>query len=572
MTSRTTITEEQLYSPEAWNAWRRQEALDGFTHLQSAEYVLAYDSDIAHLRASLVLYYAEQLPDGLPSLRRCLKSKDVSIRACAMAILVHNEWGARSHVVDVKVDRFHPAIDSLNEQLKLVRESDNRSDFSLEVEVWILYGLANLFYGLKVYHNAVKYAAEAIYLSIPLSIPALTLSARMLYGLASTMMGNIKQALNEYQSVLDEPTRNNRQALLSSLNMCTIYFMQGNFKKALAMGESVCEEYPTSIQATLTLQNIRAMCGMLVEDDFVKGPYPELEITHGALLRLSECVRNNKTEEIGDILSSLSGVVTTDEHNEATVSWIRAYILLKTGKSYLAAQRLYKDPAFPLLSILTSCLKLEICLDGNGFEIESTAQLCSEIRSAFEKLPTRDDRMGMAELISFWHPLAAAFIAVCPQTISELMDVALPAIFTDDKPITVHGRGVSTRVPFVQITLESFGIDATVSRNQHTEQMRLRSALLSDWGKTQRILPVIAPAVIIFHLLRVSEEQGAMWRMAALNLAKSNGVIPRTTTGENLRAERLVLAKMLDDYLARRLTSQGFKDQLEDVKMGKLTA
>lgn len=525
------------------------------------------------LRAAYHLRLSDRIEEAMAYLRPCLKSQRVSIRAFAVAILVHSEHDVRTQHPDADIDRIHPAMSTLEQQLEAVRVSGDTSDFALETEVFLRYNLCSLYSGCGQYAQALQCAAEAIYLSLPLGTPNLTSMVRMSYALAAMLTGDTVAALREYQSVLNGATTNPRQRLYSSLNISLIHLMHGNTRRAESNAEVLLATQPHSPQVQATRQFVRAFAGKLGPDEeIVDLAMNDMEVTIRTLQRLANTVTTHTEDNYHELLGMLSEVTSRDARAQTQLVWLQVYTLLKMGRPYLAAQRLQKThTAYPLIDALLGAARLDIALSRDDLELEPTARSCEHLQALFARVPSREDRLGLAETLTFWHPTASAFLAMSPYSVPELVDTAMPAVFKDGRPITVYGRAIPTRLPFVQLSLSAFGIDATVHRDQSVERERMNRVLTVPWGEGTRVLPAIPPAWLVYHLLRVAHDEGGIWRAAALELARSHGMVPKTLGG-HLRTERAVLSNLLEDLMHRTLTPVEFLRRLDDLHLGRARA
>lgn len=245
---------------------------------------------------------------------------------------------------------------------------------------------------------------------------------------------------------------------------------------------------------------------------------------------------------------------------------------LRLDRPYLAAQRIHGvTPLYPLAELLVLGVKIEICLHHDGVETEPLGELCGQVHLLFRRLPSQEARDGLAATLALWHPQTAAFVAMSPYSVCELVDAAMPAIFMDGRPIQVHGKAVPSRLPFLQLSLEAFGVDAMVARDQSVERERMARALNIPWGTTHRMLPVVPPALLIFHYLRLAERdprEAPLWRRAAHELSNSHGTLP-ATTGGNLRAQRTALENALQCLLNEEISARQFLDIARSLNKGR---
>ncbi|GBF04706.1 hypothetical protein DAERI_020303 [Deinococcus aerius] len=409
-----------------------------------------------------------------------------------------------------------------------------------------------------------QYAAEAIYLSLPLKAINLTSAARMSYALAATHLGRTEEAYAEYQKVTAIPVSNPRQKHYAALNCCGIHLMRGEDFSARKIIDLLKEGHPEDAPAMVTWQYARALSGLLdPEEEIAPCPRSTYDVLNRALQLLMISLDPHKRDAANDILSLMRNWRPKSELHDATSAWIQTTALLHLDKPYLAAQRVQAaSPFYPLAELLVTGAKIEIGLHHEGLDLEPLGDLCRKVQALFDRLPSQEARDGLAAKFSLWHPRAAAFVALSPYSVYELVAAAMPSVFTDGRPIQVYGRTVTTHLPFVQLSLEAFGLDATVVRDQSVERKRMADVLNVPWGTTRRMLPVVPPSLLIYHYLRLAEKEGPLWRRAARELAHSHGTVP-TTNGGHLRTQRATLEDALQRLLDAEIDTQQFSRMIQ---------
>lgn len=554
---------DALRDTRSWYDWKTQQAAQGRSLFETAALLSPDRSPIARLRAATLLERAGHLTQAMADIKVCLKSGDRAIRVHALALLIFSERESRTQEDHPGVDQIDPAIRTLEPHLNYGEGDGEVDDFYIETQVVLKYNLCRLYFDLGKYDLALAHAGEAIYLSLPLETPQLTFSVRMSYARAALRLGQIQAALREYQVINTVALPGTNLWLFSGLNVANILLMLGDHAEALTLIDFILGSDAGNVPALTSRQYICALSGLLAPEEAIQ-PCRDLhrDQINAGLQALIAFVNTGQREGLTRALELFKHLQGNNPTFDGVIGWAQSVALLNLGQIYLSAQRIMLHPPnFPVVEALVLGMKLDIALQPDGIDLEPPAQLCQQLQQLFRREPSRSARLGLAEILTYWHPKAAAFCAFSPHSVPELVDATLPSVFVDGRPIRVHGQAIATRLPFLQMTLETFGIDAAMPRDQSTERERMASALTVGWGAGTRQLPVIPPALLIFHYVRVAEQQGGLWRMAARELARTHGTVPKTFGG-HLRQERTLLADLLGQLLDERINVKTFQHRL----------
>ncbi|MDP9766147.1 hypothetical protein [Deinococcus enclensis] len=562
------LTKETLESPRAWGQWRLDQASNKVTHDDSIAELKQLTGDYAALRI-LQLYSVKGEPFGEDAhayAKACLKSDNPVIRAFALVLLAADERVTRmatstqtAHEIDTE-----PAISMIREQLDIIRASECKTDFALEVQAQILYDLSVLHREMGNEAESMKIASEGIYLSLPLGYTNLTSSLRMSYALSAMGSGKSQEALQKYLEVRNTPGANTRQRLYSTLNVVNLYVLSGDYPSALDIIRDAEQEYPGSPEVGVTRQFVEGLSALLPLDAAIL-PFPaqSRSTLNRALQIVSNSEMNPRACLYNDALALLKDIPESAAFFRIITRWLQVHCLFRTGKPFLAAQRLGDfDASYPILRLFLLALRIEMALHPDGYERDALGDLTRDLARSFEQLP---NRCAAAKLLTLWYPTAAAFVAMSPYSVAELADEAMPGIFADGRPAQIYGQPVPAKLPFVQATLEAFGIPADVPRDMSSERERMRAALTTTWGSSERTLPVIAPALLIVNYIRLAEREGGLWINAARQLEKMHGLIPKTT-GTHLREQRGTLHDALEGLITGEIDSRAFDRTLATLK------
>ncbi|MFC4455148.1 hypothetical protein [Deinococcus sonorensis] len=553
------ITASEVENPAAYYRWRVQQR----TSVQPNELAQALEllgTVAALIRAADLYAVAGREQDSLRCVQQGAASQDPVIRAHALALLARHE-AALEFANSAAPVNSAASLPSLQQALLEVRSQGRADPFALEAVVEVLITQAELHTEHRQYQEAMQCASEALLLSKVLDAAPLTLVARLGYATAAHRALHLQEASTHYRLIRESPDVGPRQKQYAALNAAAIQLLYGEDRQALNLLESLHTADPTSPAVQTTWQYARGLCGLLDEEEPIcPCPSNNYDQVNQALQLLNRHAGQPDEPALRAVIEALRQWQPNSATLGPVVRWLQGLALLKLGQPLLSAQRIAGQMSeAPAADALLLALQLDISLHPQGADLQPPAALCQAVQGVFDQLSSVDARNGLAARLALWHPVAAAFVAVSPHSVPELADAALPAVFRDGRPIHVYGQGVPARLPFVQLTLSAFGVDASLPRDQHAERDRMREVLcvVPPGGRHPRWRPVVPPAQLVFHLLRVAETEGALWRRTAEELATSHGLVP-TTHGASLREERALLHHHLLQLLNQQRTTQGF--------------
>lgn len=562
------LTAATLESPMDWGHWRLEQAAQHCTYDEGIAALKRLSGEYVPIRI-LQLYSVKGDPfdeDAHRYARECLKSENVAIRAFALVLLSADERSRRmdSSAPTVQEIGTEPAISMIHEQLDLVRGSSPKTDFALEVQAQMLYDLSVLYRELGKEGESMKAASEGIFLSVPLGYTNLTSSLRMSYALSAMGCGKSQEALQQYLEVRKEPGSNMRQRLFSTLNVVNLYLFSGDYPSALEVVLEAEHEYPERPEVGVTRQFVEGLAVLIPLDaEILPFAVQSRSALNKALQIVGHSEINPKVTLYNDALALLKDISESAAFFRILTRWLQVHCLFRTGKPFLAAQRLSGfDASYPILRAFVLALRIEMALHPDGLERDSLGEFTRELSRSFDEFP---NKAAASRLLTLWYPTAAAFLAMSPYSVAELVDEAMPGIFADGRPAQIYGQSVPAKLPFVQATLEAFGVSADVPRDMSSERERMRAALTTSWGGSERTLPVIAPALLIVNFIRLSEREGGLWINAARQLERSHGLIPKTT-GTHLREERGVLHDALERLVSGETDTRAFDRTLTELR------
>jgi tetratricopeptide (TPR) repeat protein len=550
-----------LENPVEYHAWLKNQRQNNSTREIIVEQVLKVGSEIALIRASQICGSMLDFDGWLKFARKAAKAADMMVRQAALIEMTMHEVEINRTNNSSIFEMLTPNLECYIQQLE---ETQIQTDFIIEIKLRAFLFLSSNLLESRDYKSAYQYASQAIILAKIIELEHLKYVAYSNLALLSLRLENLDEATENYENIIRSNDSSQAIKIFSRINHAVIVNLLGNYKKALMDLENFISINPENSTANIAYQYFKAIIGKISENEDVKNNLTDSHATQTKCLQLlltnlGESNRKNLKQTI----SILQSWKPSSPIAELMVKWIQSLAFYRLKLPLIAAKNINSiHSKIPLVSLLLNGLKLEISLSFNGIDVENINTIVEKIEKIFSSCKDTESREGLAFRLAFWHPTAAAFLAFAPICVPELHDSGSRAVFVGGRPITIYEQPVTTRLPFVQKTLEVFGYDANVSRDQSVEQERLNKVLLVDWGDRKHLLPIVPPALIAFQLFRVGESCGSLWKRSAMDLIHSHGLVP-TTTGGNLRPERLFLQQLLEDLFEEKIDTQTFRKQLQ---------
>jgi hypothetical protein len=221
--------------------------------------------------------------------------------------------------------------------------------------------------------------------------------------------------------------------------------------------------------------------------------------------------------------------------------WLRGLAHLWLGETGLAGMTIadarVEAREWLDIRLLLAGLRLELALHIADPGVVTVRQAEEELREVFAdaaSLPLAS-RSGLAKRLMRWHPLAAAYSAVMPNPLRELIE-ARDSILRQGRNIVAYGV-VLPHAYAAECILRAFGFDSwrrsfTMPR-LNTAMLRQRDALKIYYGKVPYVRPVVCGAQLCLGLLKASEGRAA-YMEAASNVEREFGLVsvPRSGYGK----------------------------------------
>ncbi len=562
------LSESTASDPFRFRSWLGALRQAGWTPLTIAQALPEQLGPAGQVRRAALYEQGGEATLALQLAGSAVMDNNVVIRALGFALLSRNDTAAvlQECARGARSDARSAAAPALASVLRDLRTSPSNGGLALEATVSILIALAEQHIEAGDIQHALERASEAVLSAQALGVDSLLRAARLAYATCAFRADRFADALLQYSLVSEDPQVGARQALHARTNMALILNRFGNDEGAIALLDMVRRDHPDDPAVRVTHQFILAWLGILPEgapiQECPSNSYDRVTLA----LRLLEPQQDRSAQDALDVLAILREWRPQSASLRGLLPWLQGVAHLRLNEPLLAARRIQGAPAgVPDQQALLLALQLDIAFHPGGHGTFCPATVCRHMRQLFERLPDQAARLGLARRLARWHPTAAAFLACAPEPVLECVDVAIGSVFRDGRPILVQGTRVSTRLVFVQRTLEAFGIDANVPRDQSEEYRRLHLALREDVQGVTRRRHVVPPAVLAYHLKRMDGTGQGAWTRCAQEVAAAYGLVPRTE-GAYLREQRGALQDLLSRFLEGNLPPDDAHDELQRLR------
>jgi tetratricopeptide (TPR) repeat protein len=503
-----------------WDDWRRNEIEAGTDRQTIITMLEAEGSPLAMLRAGGIYATLGDFDGWKMAASRALVSHDSAVRMLAKISLVNHEAcvavAQASDPTEIKARLLPPLLAK--------REDFNESVLALEAQYLLLSELADAYWHLGEYDRCVEYASEALVFAKMFG-ERHEAACRLQIAQGLTRSGQFAQAIPLLTELVAAHNIAPAARMYSAINRAIVALLQGD--DAIAFLDFADEQQLTVVYQQLAAAFRGRLSVVKPASVHVREEYPKM------LLAL-QAVR------MGDEQGAIDAVIGFPA--APLWQWFPHWIQQLVGRD--GQGKLPSNDAH-LVRLLLAAARCELLMKRwhpPRIALEECAEILNNVPLRFQPI--------LVETLIVWHPLVAATLAFSPLMNSLLLESARQAVWRDGRPITIYGQGVGVRVPFVEATLEAFGI-SIINRRASSEQKKL-DAVLTQGGFRRRMIP---PAVVVFHLLHCG------WYDAARKLADSHGILPELQTGA-LKCQSLELRSAFHKLLSRSISPNDFINRL----------
>lgn len=490
-------------------------------------FIAAYEADaspIALLRCvpHTIVFGTAHYSKASEYARRVLAATmDPAVRLMASASMtIDLMYQARTQGLDEASGAF-AVIHTLEQQLREAQALQTTPLLALEVEFRVSQALAVAYHQTHQPQQAVALASRGVQLAYLLGAPRSISNAKVVYSMALHVQGALFEALRLRLSMIREPgldqDRVEGTVIASSILMANIG-QDENATQAL-QDLQISRAHP---RAAAWQRFIEALYGKAAVDEPLTGAYQwqrgAKEIVE-ALLSMIDSQSKAPTRQLDERRESLlrTALKTLNMHDwerldsdRALVKWMRAWMYLQLGEGGLmqreaAGVQVGREELST--RILMVGVKLELAAQLGEFMIESMTKTEADARAIFALAREHADSTarGLAELLTYWHPLAAAYLYLMPGGIPELRD-ATEGIVRVNERHTAYGLTLPPAFATEQFLREfNVRLDALLPTPLNKMMRVQRDRLLINRGKTAHFRPILSSAKLAYLLLKAEE-------------------------------------------------------------------
>lgn len=214
------------------------------------------------------------------------------------------------------------------------------------------------------------------------------------------------------------------------------------------------------------------------------------------------------------------------------IAWLEARCRLEAGEYGLARHTVnavaHLESEDLLSRTLLAGLRLELALTDEAFQLQTVMQSEDEVRRIFDDARElrHGSAAGLGEVLTRWHPRPAAYMALCPNPVLELLPAAA-AVLRCTRRAEVHGLILPPLTALDEV-LRAFGlppVQARLGSNAKFQRQRLmvRNSDMNYWR------PIVPAAQLAIALLSVKT---AFHRRTAERLVLEYGLAPEHVSGQ----------------------------------------
>jgi hypothetical protein len=510
-----------------------------------ASQVLARDTNHAMLAASLA--------------GRGLQASNHDVRLLARLRLATLEVMRGYQVGTHDVRGALSAIPVLLEVLESCDLDQPRTDLIVETELRARKSLAEAYLMTGEYEAARGHLSHALILAQGLGLESFVHHTLFLLGVVLFHSGSIENSTVTLERVAGDPRAETIYARDASLVIAMNALWQGDDERALAALERLAtqsEAYALYLECTLA---ITGRGGLKVSFDQARAVFSnEMMLTFQAYrLLLRANGRRSSMESEGfyrELRASLEQFRTTTVWLEVECGFLRCLASLRLGEFGLARQQYPAPEGIPTehiaLRALVLGLGLELGLHFGNSDVRPISNLSLELQGLLlDSSPPI--RTSLAQRFKVFLPLAGAFLAYSPYSVSEFVSVCGPAVLNlRSKPVSVYGTSTLRPVHAVRYTLDAFGHRDLDYRDGGGQLEAEEQALRHEHGSRQHWFTPVPPALLVYQLLRQHQlefgqsQTHSSWNQAAHDLVRSHGLMPSGARGFRERERKLLEAAL----------------------------
>lgn len=503
--------------------------------------------------------------------------------------LMHQSFSASEIAISAQAQSFLLLLDfvqdrtsvsfciPLLEDLAYRLEATKQNSLVGEARVAVLTNLGLIKSSLRLHSESRTLAAQAVFLARHFKLPISEMRANNLLIQTNLLSGQVTDGLKLIQQSLANGVEDQHAATYQQLAVAACLAHLGDAQKAVQWLDNASLD-PTNPHAIRSVRQWYAcLSGLDDPDTPLEERYQPTTNVIWLVNSLRHCLaaeaipRTNKYLEERKRRLDQAIACTRAAQNFASDwyfllnRWISTTALLWQGKAALSAHSLtgLRAPAREWLELrsLLAGLRLEQALDLNlpSLAIEHAEEELLEVFRDSESIPMASPE-GLADLLMFWHPLAAAYMAVAFPNLPHLSP-ALENILRLGGKNSALGRTVSPALAG-ELLLRSLNLDLIES--QPLTQVKLGAGERGNFREeiltfTRGPRTYYRPPVSALRIAYGLRKHGAGTLMAdvAWSVLNQYGLCPRAS-GSEMQLRMGTLEALTHDLLDDRITVQEF--------------
>lgn len=539
---------KDLLDPPGYEIWLLQVRESGHATAQILTLLEEEGSPEAFLRCARIAIAADDHRLARRyALAACLSSRqEVAIYAQALlaTVLVQE---ARADKGPSEREGATVTIPALLESLEKIRGLPDRTVLCLEAECVLRLALSFAYQQLGQFDSALPHISAALLIAKNLGLVLTERGAHIQMSLCLIALGRLDESVPLLKEQIRQPIATHFSLAESRRQLAEVLFTLGDTQSAVDLLADLDPSLTPNPWPRAFIQLYRLLSGTggmevpVIRNHPWAGLYSglaeALQVLIGTMAVLSQtqnrASRDQAYRQVLEVMEPRDQV--QDAWLTATGQWLRSLAQTKLGRLGLAAEVLRRVPPLQRqwldVRLLLAGQQLELGLQAMDLAVPNL-NICEQaLRAVFEdarELPYAS-RSGLAQRLRFWHPNAAAYAAVMPNPIEELVE-ASESILRSGERNSAYGL-VIPPILAVELTLRSLGLDhrrtfasAHLNKTQNLQRQSLfdTDAVIPIWR------PVVSPAVLVYGLHKSSSSPE--YRRAAQRVVKSFGLIPKNKT------------------------------------------
>lgn len=581
------MSQLDLASPELFQDWFsiQKATNDSLSILES----IKGDDDLARCRRMCVAYWTLLRPAKrrLALIKDCLFASDYRVQSYAVALMAFwrliDEYPTLGTKNYLESNDFIPMLKAR----ACVLQQDSTA-FAKEAMVVTQLSLASFYLLAECFDEALSIASEGLFW-------AKELGAGVLVAQLQSVLLSVQLANANLEEVLRVASATNMGFLpevdaLYQQVFCGVALSQlGAWRRAGSLLLGLTKAHPLNhdpkkwrdveLCIHAEKQYLDLFCGVGgLQGEVIKDHHPNewLAQAYRELLRAQAIPKlnarqlklRNKHFRSAARIAQQDYSAAPDLRNELNAVWLCAYASLRQGKTALVVAALSACPTVKKgwldLRILLAGLKLELALSLQQ-PLLSPLVFEQEIKLVLKEAVTIEpaSRSGLADLLMRWHPLAAAYLALVPDSPAEFKR-ASRAVLSVGRSNGVYDILLAPAFA-CELILRSFELDLSLARFEPSDpgaSRKKKLELLVQQGELDYWRPCFSVMLIVYGFKKLALPA---YDAQADLLLKTFGVMPVTKSSYSLVPLLERIAGLVDLLVSNDLSPKGFADSVLDL-------